>query len=46
MVSLEQGFLKGDSGNLPMVDVIMVMEYFNQNKDYISAELRGVKMEK
>ncbi len=46
MVSLETGFLKADSGNLPPVDVFMVMDYFNKNKDYISAELRGVKMQR
>ncbi|KAJ8927917.1 hypothetical protein NQ314_019547, partial [Rhamnusium bicolor] len=43
--SVEDRFIKADSGNLPEVDIFMVMEYFNNSRDYISAEMRGVKME-
>lgn len=38
-------YVKADSSNMPEVDVIMVMDYFNTNRDFISAELRGVKMQ-
>ena len=35
--------IKADSSNMPKVDVVMIMEYFNSNRDFISAEMRGVK---
>lgn len=44
MVSLETQFTKADSANLPDVNMFMVMDYFNSKKEYISAEMRGVKL--
>lgn len=42
----ERGYLKADSSNLPMVDLIMVMDYFNTNHQFVSAEMRGVNMQR
>lgn len=42
----ERGFVKADSSNLPEVDLLMVMEYFNSNHEYLSAEMRGTKMQR
>lgn len=44
MFSVDSGFIKADSGNLPEVDMFMVFDYFNKNKDFISAEMRGIKL--
>ncbi|KAI4454199.1 hypothetical protein MML48_10g00004289 [Holotrichia oblita] len=44
MYSVDNGFIKADSANLPEVDIFMVMDYFNRNKDFISAEMRGIKL--
>ncbi|CAG9765762.1 unnamed protein product [Ceutorhynchus assimilis] len=41
----EADYIKADSSIMPKVDVIMVMDYFNTNRDFISAEMRGVKMQ-
>jgi len=38
-------YIKADYSNLPEVNVIMVMDYFNTNRDFISAEMRGIKMQ-
>lgn len=38
-------YVKADSSIMTEVDVIMVMDYFNTNRDFISAEMRGVKMQ-
>lgn len=40
----DSGYIKADSSNMSEVDVIMIMDYFNSNRDFISAEMRGVKM--
>ncbi|CAG9768311.1 unnamed protein product [Ceutorhynchus assimilis] len=44
MFSVDRGFIKADSGNLPEVDMFMVFDYFNKHKDFISAEMRGIKL--
>lgn len=42
----DSGYIKADSSNMSevLLCVIMIMEYFNSNRDFISAEMRGVKM--
>ncbi|KAJ8983459.1 hypothetical protein NQ317_013334 [Molorchus minor] len=45
MFSTEVGFNKADSGNLPEVDIFMIMDYFNKNKDYVSSEIKGIKLQ-
>ena len=45
-MSVEPGFIKADSGNLPEVDVFMIMDYFNRNKDFLSTEMKGIKLER
>ncbi|KAJ8978927.1 hypothetical protein NQ317_006515 [Molorchus minor] len=46
MFSTEVGFNKADSGNLPEVDIFMIMDYFNKNKDYVSSENKRNKVAK
>jgi hypothetical protein len=43
---VEEGFLKADSGIFPEVDIFMIMDYFNKNKDYVSSEMRGIKLQR
>ncbi|KAK5646409.1 hypothetical protein RI129_004873 [Pyrocoelia pectoralis] len=40
----EANFIKADSSNLPQVDLFMVMKYFNKSHDFLSTEMRGVKI--
>ncbi|XP_030747767.1 uncharacterized protein LOC115876204 [Sitophilus oryzae] len=40
---MTEGFLKASSDNLPLVDSLMVAEFFSQNELFTSAEQRGVK---
>ncbi|KAG5885387.1 hypothetical protein JTB14_019134 [Gonioctena quinquepunctata] len=46
MYSVDTGFIKADSANLPELDIFMVMDYFNKNKDFISVEMRGIKLQR
>lgn len=46
MYSVDNGFIKADSANLPEVDIFMVMDYFNKNKDFVSVEMRGIKLQR
>lgn len=46
MYSIEVGFSKADSGNLPEVDIFMIMDYFNKNKEYVSTEMKGIKLQR
>ncbi|KAJ8913136.1 hypothetical protein NQ315_006054 [Exocentrus adspersus] len=46
MCSIDVGFNKADSGNLPEVDIFMIMDYFNKNKEYISTEMKGIKLQR
>ncbi|KAG5871400.1 hypothetical protein JTB14_030676 [Gonioctena quinquepunctata] len=46
MYSVDTGFIKADSANLPELDIFMVMDYFNENKDFISVEMRGIKLQR
>ena len=39
----EQGYVKGQSDNLPEVDAMMVAEFFSSSGLFTSAEMRGVK---
>ncbi|KAF9416639.1 hypothetical protein HW555_006069 [Spodoptera exigua] len=41
--TMEDGFVKAESTNLPMVNTLMVAQYFASNPDFCSAELRNVK---
>lgn len=43
---MEEGFVRGDSGNLPKVDISMIMDFFANNPSYNSAEIRGAKISK
>lgn len=40
---MEEGFQKGDSHNLPQVDVNMVFDFLAMNTDYNQVESSGVK---
>ena len=39
----EQGYVKGQSYNLPDVNAMMVAEFFSSSELFTSAEMRGVK---
>lgn len=39
------GFSKRNSNNLPQGNMFMIMDYSNRNKDFISSEMRGVKLQ-
>lgn len=39
-------YFKADSSDMPEVNVIMVMSYFNTNRDFISIKIKDVKMQK
>ena len=40
---VDSGFVKADSGNLPKIDMFMVLEYFTSNPEYAAPEIRDVK---
>lgn len=40
---MESGFLKGNSNNLPRIDVVMLGKFFASNSDFCSSEFRNVK---
>lgn len=42
-MALESGFVKATSSNLPKVDSAMVFEFYRDNPDFFSAEMRNVK---
>ncbi|KAJ8911570.1 hypothetical protein NQ315_007952 [Exocentrus adspersus] len=39
----DEGYLKGQSDNLPKVDSLMVANFFSKNVLFCSAEIRGTK---
>lgn len=41
---MEPGFTKGDSRNLPMLDVDMVRQFFLEDSGYSSVEIKGKKL--
>lgn len=41
---MEEGFVKGQSDNLPNIDIYTVMDFFSSNPSYVSAEIKGVKL--
>ncbi|XP_072387374.1 uncharacterized protein [Diabrotica undecimpunctata] len=43
---MEEGFVKGQSDNLPKIDIYTVSDFFSSNPSYISAEIKGVKLSK
>ncbi|XP_046975258.1 uncharacterized protein LOC124541432 isoform X2 [Vanessa cardui] len=40
---MESGFTKGNSNNLPRIDVVMLGKFFASNSDFCSSEFRNVK---
>ncbi|CAG9763417.1 unnamed protein product [Ceutorhynchus assimilis] len=40
---MTEGFIKAQSDNLPLVDSLMIAEFFSKNELFTSAEQRGVK---
>ncbi|XP_050513201.1 calcium uptake protein 1 homolog, mitochondrial isoform X6 [Diabrotica virgifera virgifera] len=42
----EEGFCKGQSDNLPIVDMCMVATYFQKSENFSVGEVRGVKADK
>ena len=36
-------FTKADSRNLPTMDLISIMTFFNENKEYLAAEIKEIK---
>ena len=40
---MEQGFVPGQSGNLPKIDSVTMASYFATNNNFISAEIRGLE---
>lgn len=46
MCSLEVGFIKVDSSNLPEGNIFIKMDYFNKNNDFVSTEMRGIKLQR
>lgn len=40
---MTEGFVKAQSDNLPLVDSIMVADFFSKSDLFMSAEQRGVK---
>ncbi|KAJ8916480.1 hypothetical protein NQ315_014700 [Exocentrus adspersus] len=43
---LEEGYVQAVSDNLPKVDFTMVYDFFLQNADFLSAEMRNVKTDR
>ncbi|KAL4702604.1 hypothetical protein ACJJTC_016080 [Scirpophaga incertulas] len=43
---MEPGFSRGQSNNLPKVDLLMVADYFTNHAKYISAQIQGQKLAK
>ncbi|KAL0839755.1 hypothetical protein ABMA28_016396 [Loxostege sticticalis] len=41
---MESGFVRGQSNNLPKVNMVMVLDFLANNPLYTSAEVRGVKL--
>nr|CAI5821548.1 unnamed protein product [Callosobruchus analis] len=46
MPQIESGYEKASSDNLPCVDSDMIQDFFALNSDFVSAEVRHVKMKK
>ncbi|XP_054723041.1 uncharacterized protein LOC129232983, partial [Uloborus diversus] len=45
-MAVEQGFTKAQSDNLPIISEDMIVDFFKENLDFLSAEIKGVKAEK
>lgn len=43
---VDAGFIKGQSDNLPRVDMFMTASYIKNSEDFSQAEVRGVKARK
>lgn len=41
---MEKDYIRGDSSNLPKVDIDMIIDFFTSNPCYNSAEIRGAKL--
>lgn len=46
MSKIDEGFEKAGSDNLPMVDSEMVNDFFTNNVNFVSAEVRNVKTQR
>lgn len=44
MTSLETGFFKASSDNLPKIDAMMVADFFMNSECFAIGETRGAKM--
>ena len=45
-MSVLAGFVKGESDNLPKIDVEAMFSYFANNPDFTGAEMRGAKSQR
>ena len=43
IVTMEAGYVKADSRNLPDIDHLMIAQFFSRSDLYLSAEIRAVK---
>lgn len=43
---MESGFEKASSDNLPIIDVSMIDEYYTDNIQFLSAEMKNVKTQR
>lgn len=43
---METGYIKADSSNLPAVSAITIHAFYMSNPNFISAEIRNVKIER
>ncbi|KAL3287730.1 hypothetical protein HHI36_002194 [Cryptolaemus montrouzieri] len=41
---MDDGYEKGQSDNIPKIDGLMIALYFAKYRDFVEAEMRGVKM--
>lgn len=40
---MENGFVQGQSDNLPKIDSLIMFSFLGRNPDFVGAEVRGVK---
>lgn len=45
-MAVDQGFTKAQTDNLPSVSEEMIIDFFKENLDFLSAEIKGIKAEK
>ncbi len=45
-MAVENGFRKAQTDNLPKVSEDMIIEFFKENVDFLSTEIKGVKAER